>query len=241
MRGRIFQSEHQLHGPSFVFTSNYDNADRMTQTTLPTGRIIETRYDGLSRVVEVPGLIDHVAYRFSGEPERIERSNGTVDTMTYDVRLRLDGRGVDGPGATSLLTRTLVRDRISMVTDVVDAVVRDPGTPSADATYTYDAAYRVIEAYFERSRSAPPNASGYMKSLDKTGLSSYASPMELTIEIEREDDGRWIAEVLELPGVLAYGSDRDAAIRAAETLALRVLTDRLEHGEPVPEPFKRDG
>jgi predicted RNase H-like HicB family nuclease len=58
------------------------------------------------------------------------------------------------------------------------------------------------------------------------------------IELEREDDGRWIAEVPELPGVLAYGDTREHAFAAAEALALRVLADRIEHGEaPGREPL----
>jgi predicted RNase H-like HicB family nuclease len=56
--------------------------------------------------------------------------------------------------------------------------------------------------------------------------------MKLTIETEREDDGRWIAEVPELPGVMAYGATRDEAM--AEALAFRVLAERLEHGEAEP-------
>jgi len=59
--------------------------------------------------------------------------------------------------------------------------------------------------------------------------------MQLTIELEPEEDGRWIAEVPELPGVLAYGSTRDEAVSRAKALALRVLADRLENGESVPE------
>jgi predicted RNase H-like HicB family nuclease len=55
------------------------------------------------------------------------------------------------------------------------------------------------------------------------------------IEIDREDDGRWIAEVMDLPGVLAYGKTRDEAVQNVEVLALRVLADRVEHGEPIPE------
>jgi predicted RNase H-like HicB family nuclease len=55
------------------------------------------------------------------------------------------------------------------------------------------------------------------------------------VEIEREDDGRWIADVVALPGVLAYGASRDEALARAEVLALRVLADRLEHGETIPE------
>ena len=59
--------------------------------------------------------------------------------------------------------------------------------------------------------------------------------MSLKVEVEREDDGRWIAEVPELPGVLAYGQGRQEAVDRAEALALRVIADRLEHGEPVPD------
>ena len=59
--------------------------------------------------------------------------------------------------------------------------------------------------------------------------------MTLTVEFEREDDGRWLAEVVELPGVLAYGQTSDEAIAKAQALALRVLADRLEHAESPPE------
>jgi predicted RNase H-like HicB family nuclease len=57
----------------------------------------------------------------------------------------------------------------------------------------------------------------------------------LKLDVEREDDGRWIAEVLDLPGVMAYGTSREEAIERAKALSLRVLADRLEHGEEVPE------
>lgn len=57
---------------------------------------------------------------------------------------------------------------------------------------------------------------------------------QLTVELEREDDGRWIAEVTALPGVIAYGATREDALSRVEALALRVLADRLEHGEDVP-------
>ncbi|MDW8469092.1 MAG: type II toxin-antitoxin system HicB family antitoxin [Burkholderiales bacterium] len=60
--------------------------------------------------------------------------------------------------------------------------------------------------------------------------------MDFTIEHEREEDGRWIAEVPELPGVLAYGKTREEAILKAEALARRVLAERLENNETAPEP-----
>ncbi|MDQ3666143.1 MAG: type II toxin-antitoxin system HicB family antitoxin [Acidobacteriota bacterium] len=58
--------------------------------------------------------------------------------------------------------------------------------------------------------------------------------MTFTVEYEREDDGRWLAEVIELPGVLAYGRTSEV-IAKAQALALRVLADRLEQGDSAPE------
>jgi predicted RNase H-like HicB family nuclease len=58
--------------------------------------------------------------------------------------------------------------------------------------------------------------------------------MNFNIELERDADGRWIAEVPDLPGVLTYGKDRDDAIAHVQALALRVLAERLEHGETAP-------
>ena len=55
--------------------------------------------------------------------------------------------------------------------------------------------------------------------------------MRFLIETEQEEDGRWIAEVKDLPGVMAYGQTRDSAIDFVQALALRVIADRIEHGE----------
>lgn len=57
----------------------------------------------------------------------------------------------------------------------------------------------------------------------------------MKIEIEREEDGRWIADVPDLPGVMVYGQNRDEAISKVEALALRVIAERLDHGEQIPE------
>jgi predicted RNase H-like HicB family nuclease len=59
--------------------------------------------------------------------------------------------------------------------------------------------------------------------------------VRLAIETEQEADGRWLAEISELPGAMAYGQTRDDAITRVEALALRVMADRLEHGETIPE------
>jgi predicted RNase H-like HicB family nuclease len=57
----------------------------------------------------------------------------------------------------------------------------------------------------------------------------------MKIEVEREDDGRWIAEIPDLPGVMVYGATRQDAVTKVEALALHIIADRLEHGEAVPE------
>ena len=62
----------------------------------------------------------------------------------------------------------------------------------------------------------------------------YAEFMELSIELDREEDGRWIADVQELPGVTVYGANREEAIIKAEALALRVIAEEIEHGELPP-------
>ena len=59
--------------------------------------------------------------------------------------------------------------------------------------------------------------------------------MKFRVEIEREEDGRWIAEIVDLPGVLAYGDTPEQAQAKVQALALRVVADRLEHGEAGPD------
>ena len=60
----------------------------------------------------------------------------------------------------------------------------------------------------------------------------------MNIEVEQEVDGRWIAEISEVPGAMAYGSSREESISRVKAIALRVLADRLEHGEAIPELVK---
>ncbi len=66
-------------------------------------------------------------------------------------------------------------------------------------------------------------------------LRCYSNLVTFTIELEREEDGRWIAEVPDLAGVLCYGRDRDEAVARVQALALRVIAERLEHSEAPPE------
>lgn len=63
----------------------------------------------------------------------------------------------------------------------------------------------------------------------------YIAGMTFTVEIEREDDGRWLAEISELPGAMTYGQSRDEAVARVQALALRVIAERLEHREAPAE------
>src|SRR5687767_13398465 len=75
--------------------------------------------------------------------------------------------------------------------------------------------------------------------LKRLSLECRENPMEsqsqFRVELEQEEDGRWIAEVLALPGVMTYGATRGEALAAVQALALRVLADRLEHRETLPD------
>ena len=65
-------------------------------------------------------------------------------------------------------------------------------------------------------------------------IPAYNGEVHLSIEIDREDDGRWIAEALELPGVMTYGQTREEAIGNTERLAIEVIADRIKHAELPP-------
>jgi predicted RNase H-like HicB family nuclease len=67
---------------------------------------------------------------------------------------------------------------------------------------------------------------------------SFGHGFSLAIEYHRETDGRWLADIPALPGVTSYGRTKKEATAAAQALALRLIADRLEHGEAVPGPFK---
>ena len=64
---------------------------------------------------------------------------------------------------------------------------------------------------------------------------AMAVSARLMVEVEREEDGRWLAEVPAVPGAMAYGGTPQEAAAKAEALALRALAERLEQGEPAPE------
>lgn len=84
----------------------------------------------------------------------------------------------------------------------------------------------------ERDERAPGILIGWLSCSDTPNVAdSGRRPMTLTIDFERETDGRWIAEVPELPGVLVYADTQDKAAQLARALAFRVIADQIEAGE----------
>lgn len=73
---------------------------------------------------------------------------------------------------------------------------------------------------------------------EKRNKAEEVEPMRFSVETEQEDDGRWIAEIVEIPGVMRYGSTQEEALAHAEALALRVIAERIEHGEYIVEPIE---
>jgi predicted RNase H-like HicB family nuclease len=71
--------------------------------------------------------------------------------------------------------------------------------------------------------------------LDTTRRLGIWFQVDMQIELEREEDGRWLTEIPDLPGVMAYGQTREESLAKVKALALRVMADRLEHGEAIPE------
>lgn len=86
-----------------------------------------------------------------------------------------------------------------------------------------------------RARRAGGLHVGWLVSSRRRIASIVEVAMHFTIEHEREEDGRWLSEVPELPGVLAYGATAQEAMAKAQALALRVLAERLEHDETGPQ------
>ncbi len=95
-------------------------------------------------------------------------------------------------------------------------------------------------ALARRSRVATPTSGGRAGLAEQMGrnvLREGTMSQSFRVELELEADGRWIAEIPELPGVMVYGSTRDDALAKVEALALRVIAEQLEHGERPSAPL----
>ena len=103
---------------------------------------------------------------------------------------------------------------------------------------------RLERVDFEEGRGTPSVGGRACGSPERGPRRTLTGAMAYRVELERENDGRWLAEVTDLPGCMAYGATSEEALARAQALALRVLADRLEHGEwpagPVAVTFEAD-
>ena len=113
-------------------------------------------------------------------------------------------------------------DRRAQLATAPDA---DPRRKSPQVRYTFQCGSAPVSGRSVGRRKITPGVE----------VVFFTNMSDFTVEIELEDDGRWIGEVVDLPGVLAYGSSREEAVARAKALAFRVLADRIEHGEDIPE------
>lgn len=125
------------------------------------------------------------------------------------------------------LVKLSVAERIQLVEDIWDSIAAE-----ADAVPLSDELREELDDRLEDQAANPgvgePWAQVKARLLEPASPHDEVSPMHLQIEVEREEDGRWIAEVPELPGVMAYGEDRASAVARAQALALRLLAERME-------------
>ena len=108
-----------------------------------------------------------------------------------------------------------------------------PSSPSTDGRCHWSGLKVRAVGCLRSHRAAPERFCSHMRD-EVPIITAKALPM-LTIEVEQEIDGRWIAEVLALPGVMVYGATETEARSRAAALACRVIADRIEHGEPIPD------
>ncbi len=181
VRGRATTTTRQLANASFTTAVAYDNLNRVTSRTFPTGQTVTTSFDLAGREIGVPNYVDEVRYNDRGLNERQTFANGVIESLTYDARLRLATRFGVSPSGGLIQGLSYSRDRVGNITDVSDARMSDGG-PSAKAHYAYDAWYRLTGAELDAGSSAWHEALSYRYSVNDNIESKVSSLAELSEE-----------------------------------------------------------
>jgi RHS repeat-associated protein len=145
-RGQKIYLARSIEGHTYEFNTTYDNAGRLIQTEYPMGKIIAQQFDGLGRVISVPGYLSNIEYNEQALLSHIARQNGASDSRSHDDLLRLSSLYVQSSSA-SALDLDYVRDRVGNIVEIKNSILSDK--PSANAVYTYDAHYRLIQAHLD--------------------------------------------------------------------------------------------
>lgn len=151
-RGHLIYTRRSVDGHVVELTTELDNAGRTVARNYPTGHRLEYQHDGASRIVAVPGFVEHVGYEDRGPPSHIELANGVTTDSRYDELVRLLSVETLAPKAV-VQRYTYVRDRAGNILANDDESARGD-VPSANATYAYDSWYRLISAHLDAGHPA---------------------------------------------------------------------------------------
>ncbi|MEO1270569.1 MAG: toxin TcdB middle/N-terminal domain-containing protein, partial [Myxococcota bacterium] len=157
-RGRTIHQSRTLAGHTFTFGMEYDNADRLIENTLPNGQVIRRHFDDASRLVSIDGVIDNIAFDERGLVESITRADGTMNMVRYDDLMRESEITTLNTGGDILQGFAYTHDRINNILSIEG--LADSG-PAYDATYSYDAWYRLTEAQLGVSGTSEPESIAY--------------------------------------------------------------------------------
>ncbi|MDD9935305.1 MAG: polymorphic toxin-type HINT domain-containing protein, partial [Myxococcales bacterium] len=195
-RGRTTYRARTLDGHTFETRVRFDNADRPVATTYPGGHVLERRFDGVDRVVAVPGFVLDMGYAAHGPVETLALDNGVTTRHRYDDRGRLAGMETELVGrragaqqSTSLQAYRYLRDRVGNIIAVGDGL-KGGGRPSAEARYRYDALYRLVEAHLDPLDGEHAERLGYRYDTLDNLLERSSDREDTTVAVGRFEYGQ---------------------------------------------------
>ncbi|WP_428268013.1 RHS repeat-associated core domain-containing protein, partial [Haliangium sp.] len=161
VRGRPVYQARILFGHEFVIERSFDNAGRLVRELYPDGQELSRSYDGASRLVGIDGVLDQVAYDERGQLEHVDYGNGTSTWHSYDGVMRLSELVTLGSDGKVLQGFAYERDRAGNIHTIADMATPRPGHIDADASFTYDAWYRLLTAELGGGATGEPEILDY--------------------------------------------------------------------------------
>jgi RHS repeat-associated protein len=150
-RGQATFLARTMDGHRFEFATTYDDAGRVTDASYPAGQSLHYTLDAMGRVAAIPGYVDHVDYEPRGPMQTLSLANGVTTTYGYDARTRLASLNTVTPKGETIQDYSYLRDRVGNIGTLTDHSAFGDA-PSANASYTYDAWYRLKTAHLDPGR-----------------------------------------------------------------------------------------
>jgi RHS repeat-associated protein len=150
-RGNATYFGRNIDGQTFEVGTTFDNAGRAVAKTYPNGRVVTIALDGAGRIAALPGLVPQIDYDARGLRKRVMFASGVQSSYAYDSRMRTAAITTTTPSGTLVQSYQYGYDRVGNVLSVVDNAA-PAGAASENATYTYDAMYRMLTASLDVGR-----------------------------------------------------------------------------------------